>query len=134
MRRAVVLVLGSAGEQRAASRAAASRRHRLENSRRAFAAALTTLIPGAANAALARDAPPPPGILENRDRGLNECSDRERFLLCGTKPPESSTSKTYRATTQERLGRVRRRFRRLERVHVHPPEAAVRRVRASTMA
>ncbi|CAH0375609.1 unnamed protein product [Pelagomonas calceolata] len=40
--------------------------------RRAFAAALTTLIPGVANAALARDAPPPPGILENRDRGLNE--------------------------------------------------------------
>ena len=40
--------------------------------RRAFAAALTTVVPAAANAALARDAPPPPGILENRDRGLNE--------------------------------------------------------------
>ena len=57
--------------------------------RRAFAAALTTLIPAAAHAALARDAPPPPGILENRDRGLNEKAliANDFYFVTGRKPP-----------------------------------------------
>ena len=57
--------------------------------RRAFAAALTTLIPGVAHAALARDAPPPPGILENRDRGLNEKAliANDFYFVTGRKPP-----------------------------------------------
>ena len=57
--------------------------------RRSFAAALTTFVPGAANAALARDAPPPPGILENRDRGLNEKAliANDFYFVTGRKPP-----------------------------------------------
>ena len=57
--------------------------------RRAFAAALTTFVPAAANAALARDAPPPPGILENRDRGLNEKAliANDFYFVTGRKPP-----------------------------------------------
>ena len=57
--------------------------------RRAFAAALTTVVPAAANAALARDAPPPPGILENRDRGLNEKAliANDFYFVTGRKPP-----------------------------------------------
>ena len=56
---------------------------------RAFAAALTTFVPAAANAALARDAPPPPGILENRDRGLNEKAliANDFYFVTGRKPP-----------------------------------------------
>ena len=66
-----------------------SRGPRATLDRRAFAAALTTLIPAAANAALARDAPPPPGILENRDRGLNEKAliANDVYVVTGRKPP-----------------------------------------------
>ena len=57
--------------------------------RRAFAIALTSFLPAAANAALARDAPPPPGILENRDRGLNEKAliANDFYFVTGRKPP-----------------------------------------------
>ena len=100
MRRAAVLLgailpVGSALRVARPPRAAAAaakldrRGPRATLDRRAFAAALTTLIPAAADAALARDAPPPPGILENRDRGLNEKAliANDFYFVTGRKPP-----------------------------------------------
>ena len=57
--------------------------------RRAFAATAIATLPTAANAALACDAPPAAGILENRDRGLNEKAliSTDFYFVTGRRPP-----------------------------------------------
>ena len=76
----------------------------------------------------ARDALPPPGILENMTPSEREgLCERYYFVTVATSSPRRPELAKRRSQV-ERLGRVRRRFRRLERVHVHSAEAAVRRL------
>ena len=121
--------------QRAASREATSRRRRCKldgrPSRRLRRGAHNINTGSSKRSAGTRRAAAAGHFREPRPRPEREGFDRERFLFCHGSEATARPRRpelTTRRPEMERLGRVRRRFRRLERVHLHSPEAAVRRL------